>query len=150
MGDFYMRLGWRSELCPRRVCGYIIKGAEVIPFQRGLGNAGTNGVYGFAPENAAFLGTPRVPALSTVPVANPPSDLCVKCNLTVEEDCVRLGTYQSWHSHCVLCSLCGRDAAPLEPAMRKAGRRRNIKLRMRQGSQPRDGLQLTQICSLTD
>ncbi|KAJ7890663.1 hypothetical protein B0H14DRAFT_2690252, partial [Mycena olivaceomarginata] len=31
----------------------------------------------------------------------PPSDLCVKCNLTVEEDCVRLGTYQRWHSHCV-------------------------------------------------
>ena len=100
----------------------MIKGAkgEVIPTQRsGSGNAGTNGVtYGFrslAPENAGespFLGAPRDPGLSSVPVVNPPSDLCVKCNLTVEEDCVRLGTYQRWHSHCVLCKSCGKDAAP--------------------------------------
>ena len=104
----------------------MIKGAkgEVIPAQRpGSGNAGTNGVtYGFrslAPENAGespFLGAPRDPTLSTVPVVNPPSDLCVKCNLTVEEDCVRLGTYQRWHSHCVLCKSCGKDAAPPAPA----------------------------------
>ena len=100
----------------------MMKGAkgEVIPSQRsGSGNAGTNGVtYGFrslAPENAGespFLGAPRDPGLSNVPVVNPPSDLCVKCNLTVEEDCVRLGTYQRWHSHCVQCKSCGKDAAP--------------------------------------
>jgi len=100
----------------------MIKGAkgEVIPTQRsGSGNAGTNGVtYGFrslAPENAGespFLGAPRDPGLSSVPVVNPPSDLCVKCNLTVEEDCVRLGTYQRWHSHCVQCKSCRKDAAP--------------------------------------
>lgn len=100
----------------------MMKGAkgEVIPSQRsGPGNAGTNGVtYGFrslAPENAGespFLGAPRDPGLSSVPVVNPPSDLCVKCNLTVEEDCVRLGTYQRWHSHCVHCKSCGKDAAP--------------------------------------
>jgi hypothetical protein len=103
----------------------MIKGAkgEVIPSQRsGSGNAGTNGVtYGFrslAPENAGespFLGAPRDPGLSTIPVVNPPSDLCVKCNLTVEEDCVRLGTYQRWHSHCVQCKSCRKDAAP-QPA----------------------------------
>lgn len=100
----------------------MIKGAkgEVIPSQRsGSGNAGTNGVtYGFrslAPENAGespFLGASRDPVLSSVPVVNPPSDLCVKCNLTVEEDCVRLGTYQRWHSHCVQCKSCRKDAAP--------------------------------------
>ena len=100
----------------------MMKGAkgEVIPSQRsGPGNAGTNGVtYGFrslAPENAGespFLGAPRDPGLSSVPVVNPPSDLCVKCNLTVEEDCVRLGTYQRWHSQCVSCKSCGKDAAP--------------------------------------
>jgi hypothetical protein len=100
----------------------MIKGAkgEVIPSQRsGSGNAGTNGVtYGFrslTPENAGespFLGAPRDPVLSSVPVVNPPSDLCVKCSLTVEEDCVRLGTYQRWHSHCVQCKSCGKDAAP--------------------------------------
>ena len=99
----------------------MIKGAEIVPFQHGSGNAGTSGVtYGFrslAPEKAGespFLGAPRDPGLSTIPVVNPPSDLCVKCNLRVEEACVRLGTYRRWHSHCVLCKSCGRDAA--EPA----------------------------------
>ncbi|KAF8605904.1 RhoGAP-domain-containing protein [Ceratobasidium sp. AG-I] len=45
-----------------------------------------------------------------------PSDLCTLCGLTVEEDCVRLGTYQRWHSGCVRCNRddCGRTAmAPL-------------------------------------
>jgi len=32
-------------------------------------------------------------------------------NLTVEEDCVRLSTYQRWHSHCVQCAQCGKVAA---------------------------------------
>ncbi|TFY80882.1 hypothetical protein EWM64_g3132 [Hericium alpestre] len=86
-------------------------------------NAGTRGVtYGFrslAPENAGespFSGAPRDPALSNVPVVNPPSDLCVKCGLTVEEDCVRLGTYQRWHSSCVQCTTCGKAAAPVPPS----------------------------------
>ena len=104
----------------------MMKGAkgEAFPSQRpSSGNAGTGGVtYGFrslAPENAGespFIGASRDPALSGVPVVNPPSDLCVKCNLTVEEDCVRLGTYQRWHSHCVQCNMCGKVAAPPAPA----------------------------------
>ncbi|EMD39064.1 hypothetical protein CERSUDRAFT_112758 [Gelatoporia subvermispora B] len=85
------------------------------------GNVGTQGVtYGFkslAPENAGespFSAAPRDPALAKVNVVNPPSDLCVKCNQTVEEDCVRLGTYQRWHSHCVQCANCGKvSAAPV-------------------------------------
>ena len=103
----------------------MLKGAkgEIISTQRSSsGNAGTNGVmYGFrslAPENAGespFLGAPRDPVLSSVPVVNPPSDLCVQCSLTVEEDCVRLGTYQRWHSQCVHCKSCGKAAA-LPPA----------------------------------
>lgn len=44
-------------------------------------------------------------------VLSPPSDLCAACKLTVEEDCVRLGTYQRWHSHCVRCATCGKVAA---------------------------------------
>ncbi|KAG8735117.1 hypothetical protein FRC10_010969 [Ceratobasidium sp. 414] len=47
-----------------------------------------------------------------------PSDLCAFCGLTVEEDCVRLGTYQRWHSGCVKCHLdgCGRTAlVPVPP-----------------------------------
>ena len=86
------------------------------------GNAGTNGVtYGFrslAPEIAGespFLGATLDPEPSSVPGVNPPSDLCVKCNLTIGKDCVRLGTHQRWHSHCMLCMSCGKDAAPPPP-----------------------------------
>ncbi|KAH9847287.1 RhoGAP-domain-containing protein [Lenzites betulinus] len=86
--------------------------------QNDSGNVGTQGVtYGFkslAPENAGespFSATPKDPALAKVSVVNPPSDLCVRCNQTVEEDCVRLGTYQRWHSHCLSCHTCGKVAA---------------------------------------
>ncbi|TDL24068.1 RhoGAP-domain-containing protein [Rickenella mellea] len=97
------------------------------------GALGTQGVsYGFkslAPENAGeSFGTPSRDAPGTSPTtrqpsASPPSDLCVKCSTTVEEDCVRLGTYQRWHSHCVQCQTCGKQAAPpiiKEPPSQKA------------------------------
>ncbi|KIO25865.1 hypothetical protein M407DRAFT_24822 [Tulasnella calospora MUT 4182] len=45
----------------------------------------------------------------------PPSDLCTACKLTVEEDCVHLGTYKRWHSHCVKCVTCGEVAAVALP-----------------------------------
>ncbi|KAI0820813.1 RhoGAP-domain-containing protein [Trametes gibbosa] len=90
---------------------------ELIP-QNDSGNVGTQGVtYGFkslAPENAGespFSASPKDPTLAKVLVVNPPSDLCVRCNQTVEEDCVRLGTYQRWHSHCLSCHTCGKIAA---------------------------------------
>ncbi|KAI0741919.1 RhoGAP-domain-containing protein [Daedaleopsis nitida] len=90
---------------------------ELIPSSES-GNMGTQGVtYGFkslAPEYAGespFNAAPKDPALAKVPVVNPPSDLCIKCNQTVEEDCVRLGTYQRWHSHCLGCQACGKVAA---------------------------------------
>ena len=121
----------------------MLKGAkgEIISTQRSAsGNAGTNGVmYGFrslAPENAGespFLGTPRDPGLSSVPVVNPPSDLCVQCNLTVEEDCVRLGTYQRWHSQCVHCKSCGKAAAP--PAATTAEDKAKEKEKAEEGTQ---------------
>ena len=86
--------------------------------QSDSGNIGTQGVtYGFkslAPENAGespFSAAPKDPALAKVPVVHPPSDLCIKCSQTVEEDCVRLGTYQRWHSHCLTCQSCGKPAA---------------------------------------
>lgn len=95
-------------------------GEVVLPGESG--NAGTQGVtYGFkslAPENSGespFMSGTRDPALAKVNVVNPPSDLCVKCNLTVEEDCVRLGTYQRWHSHCLQCATCGKAAAVAVP-----------------------------------
>lgn len=78
-----------------------------------FGNFGTQGVtYGFrslAPENAGD--SPFREGSAKLSSSNPPSDLCVKCSLTVEEDCVRLGTYQRWHSHCVQCAQCGKVAA---------------------------------------
>ncbi|KAF8631853.1 hypothetical protein AX15_002123 [Amanita polypyramis BW_CC] len=82
-------------------------------------NYGTQGVtYGFrslAPENAGE--SPFNPSAHRdgKPSSNPPSDLCVKCGLTVEEDCVRLGTYQRWHSHCIECGACGKVAAVPTP-----------------------------------
>jgi len=76
-------------------------------------NLGTQGVtYGFrslTPEYAGespFSQTDMGSKVST----NPPSDLCVRCRLTVEADCVRLGTYQRWHSHCIQCAQCGKVA----------------------------------------
>jgi len=96
----------------------FIKGAGGEALMQPQGNAGTVGVtYGFrslAPESAGespfTTGSSRDPG-SKVSVNHPPSDLCVKCSLTVEEDCVRLGTYQRWHSQCIQCKTCGKVAA---------------------------------------
>ena len=40
-----------------------------------------------------------------------PSDLCVKCKLTIEDTCVHLGMYQRWHPHCLQCQLCNKAAS---------------------------------------
>lgn len=83
------------------------------------GNQVTQGVtYGFrslAPEHAGEspYSVNRDPSARSQ--AHPPSDLCISCRKTVEEDCVRLGTYQRWHSHCVQCQTCGNTAAPPQP-----------------------------------
>jgi len=103
------------------------------PYNSSTKNLGTQGVtYGYqslAPEHAgesSFLNgaaTAAGQSSSAEPSSNhagsssytgggnPPTDLCVRCNLTVEEDCVRLGTYQRWHSHCVQCARCNKIAA---------------------------------------
>jgi hypothetical protein len=94
----------------------IIKGqnGEVLSANPNA-NFGTQGVtYGFrslAPENAGESPFSQREGSSSSKSSNPPSDLCVRCNLTVEEDCVRLGTYQRWHSHCIQCAHCGKVAA---------------------------------------
>lgn len=100
----------------------VVKGGEKHTGDQG-GAPGTQGVtYGFkslAPElagdspfwDSADTTTPLSERLSI----KPPSDLCVKCETTVEEDCARLGTYQRWHSHCLLCSACGKQSAPPIP-----------------------------------
>jgi hypothetical protein len=99
-----------------------VNGAALPPSQSG--NFGTQGVtYGFrslAPENSGdspfASSAPRDGNAIKISVNNPPSDLCAKCAITVEEDCIRLGTYQRWHVHCVQCSTCGKAAeAPIPP-----------------------------------
>lgn len=114
---------------------------ELVP-QNDSGNVGSQGVtYGFkslAPENAGespFSAAPKDPTLAKVPVVNPPSDLCIKCNQTVEEDCVRLGTYQRWHSHCLTCQTCGKPAAvPVVKELPKPEEREREKDALKEGT----------------
>lgn len=93
----------------------MIKGYHSETPSNAQSNHGTQGVtYGFrslAPENAGE--SPFAPSAvrdNRMSSQNPPSDLCVKCGQTVEEDCVRLGTYQRWHSNCIQCVVCGKVA----------------------------------------
>jgi hypothetical protein len=85
----------------------------------GEGSGGQKVAYGYKSLSPELAGeSPFSPSSGTnghppslSPMSPPPSDLCISCKLTVEEDCVRLGTYQRWHSHCVKCVTCGRAAA---------------------------------------
>lgn len=38
------------------------------------------------------------------------SDLCERCRLTVEEECIRLSPNRRWHLACLCCSVCQRPA----------------------------------------
>ncbi|KAF9530355.1 hypothetical protein CPB83DRAFT_763198 [Crepidotus variabilis] len=95
----------------------LIKGSHGEPLNiNPHSNLGTQGVtYGFrslAPENAGDSPFSQLmEGGSSKMSSSPPSDLCVRCGVTVEEDCVRLGTYQRWHSHCIQCAQCGKVAA---------------------------------------
>ena len=102
--------------------------------------SGTEGVsYGYkslAPENAGdspFIGRTSGPNGSNGSMSIQPSDLCLVCQKTVEEDCVRLGSYHRWHSHCVKCVTCGRAAgepAPVKeskPLTQKSGEQSEVK-----------------------
>lgn len=80
------------------------------------GVAGTRGVnYGYrslAPEYAGDSPFwPPTPSSKPIPSAAL-SDVCMGCDRTIEEDCMRLGTFHRWHSHCVQCAECGRVATP--------------------------------------
>lgn len=57
----------------------------------------------------------------------PPSDLCVKCNGTIENGCIRLGTYSRWHVHCLTCDICGRTAGLPPPNKDKGESKASIK-----------------------
>ncbi|KAG9041064.1 hypothetical protein FS837_012776 [Tulasnella sp. UAMH 9824] len=46
------------------------------------------------------------------------TDSCRACHLAVEEDCIRAGTYERWHSHCIKCDAC-EGVAAFFPAQRE-------------------------------
>ncbi|KAG8726379.1 hypothetical protein FRC12_023453, partial [Ceratobasidium sp. 428] len=95
----------------------LVSSKSLVPNVPANGSDSSVAAYGYrslAPEVAG-----ESPFASPAGVGmGAPSDLCALCGQTVEEDCVRLGTYQRWHSACVKCQRdeCGRTAlAPLPP-----------------------------------
>lgn len=43
-----------------------------------------------------------------------PNDGCARCNGIIEDDCVRLGMFNRWHSECVECRDCGDNAGQVD------------------------------------
>lgn len=39
-----------------------------------------------------------------------PPEGCTQCRTAIEEDCIRLGMFNRWHSACVICVVCGEKA----------------------------------------
>ena len=74
-----------------------------------VANPGTRSIsYGYqslTPENTGVS-----PLSKTQKKYKPPSDLCVKCKLTINDACIHLGTYQCWHPHCLRCQSCNKAA----------------------------------------
>lgn len=106
--------------------------------------SGTQGVsYGYkslAPENAGespFIGRSAGPNGANGVMSTPPSDLCLQCAKTVEEDCVRLGTYNRWHSNCLVCVTCGRDAMDPATAAALKEKEKNQALATANGENPK-------------
>lgn len=106
--------------------------------------SGTQGVsYGYkslAPENAGdspFVGRAAGPNGANGVMPTPPSDLCLHCGKTVEEDCVRLGTYNRWHSNCLTCATCGRDAMDPAAAAALKEKEKNHALAIANGENPK-------------
>ena len=90
-------------------------------------NPGTQGVtYGFrslAPETVGESPFSQADTGSEVSTTRL-SDVCVRCSTTVEEGCVRLGTYQRWHPHCIECAQCGKVAlVPIEKDQHQSSNR---------------------------
>ena len=64
--------------------------------------------YGYrslTPENVGIS-----PVAKVQKKYKPPTNLCVKCKLTIAEACVRLGAHQRWHLHCLRCQSCNKAA----------------------------------------
>ena len=83
--------------------------SAALALSEGVNPATTSSSYGYrslTPESAGIS-----PLAKAQKKYKPPSDLCIKCKLTITEACVRLGTYQRWHSHCLRCQSCNKSAA---------------------------------------
>jgi len=42
-----------------------------------------------------------------------PPEGCTHCRTAIEEDCIRLGMFNRWHSACIICLTCGDKALVL-------------------------------------
>ena len=75
-----------------------------------VANPGTRSIlYGYqslTPENTGVS-----PLLKMQKKYKPPSDLCVKCKLTIDNTCIHLSMYQHWHLHCLQCQSCNKAAS---------------------------------------
>lgn len=111
LDKLHLLAGQGGDPAARRL---IKSGSDQIVGQHKGVNIGTQGVtYGFislAPENAGESPF-SADSPSCLTARNLPSDRCVKCAQEVTEDCVRLGTYQRWHFHCLQCAKCDKVAA---------------------------------------
>jgi hypothetical protein len=41
--------------------------------------------------------------------------VCAHCHTAIEDECVRLGMFNRWHSSCLQCGVCGDRAVPPAP-----------------------------------
>ena len=75
----------------------------------GVNPATSSSSYGYRSLTSENAGVS--PLAKTQKKYKPPSDLCIKCKLIIDDACVRLGTYQRWHPHCLRCQSCNKAAS---------------------------------------
>ena len=78
------------DLLSRHPEGFIPSTKEIAYGYRSLASEVTGETTIRGPQNDTFV----------------PNDGCITCNGAIEDDCVRLGMFNRWHSMCVECGKC--------------------------------------------
>lgn len=78
------------DLLSRHPQGFIPSTKEIAYGYRSLASEVTGETTIRGPQNDSFV----------------PNDGCIVCNGAIEDDCVRLGMFNRWHSMCVECGQC--------------------------------------------
>ncbi|KAI9636708.1 uncharacterized protein MKK02DRAFT_25397 [Dioszegia hungarica] len=91
-GDYPEQLKRAIDALPRRPAGFI-------PSTQGI-------AYGYRSLAATHETTLRGPQEEDFV----PPEGCAHCHKAIEEDCIRLGMFDRWHSPCVQCAVCGDRA----------------------------------------